>query len=210
MSRRGRRRLLFVDRELQGRLLFALLALQLALLAGASSYLGTVFSTALDTASAAGAPVTLAELLPRMLGELALVMLVCIAANACLMHFAHHRWSQRVERVLGRLRERLQRVGELDLREPPPAARDSDGHRLLALCERWIEGERRRMLAVRIAAARLPRPLPGRGAGREAEDALAALREAADALRSGRGNAGCKPSAQRPPTESLARKERVA
>ena len=53
------------------------------------------------------------------------------------------------------------------------------------LTEKWIEGERRRMVAVRIATARLPARLPADPKGREAGEALESLREAASQLRHG-------------------------
>lgn len=176
MQRRRRRHTL--DGQLHGRLLAAVVSFELALFATAWIYLYHAFAQRIDDArdAAAGIPAGLLQ-------EFALVILACCLVNLLVLSIAHHLWAQRVRRMLADLHLRLDRVQALDLRASPGFVEGRPRHRLIELCDRWIEGERRRMLAIRIAAARLPRPLPAEPESSEALDALSALQEAAQQLR---------------------------
>lgn len=172
----SRRRRLYLDGQLQGRLLLALVSFETLLFASAWLFLYRSFAGSL---AAAGE-------LPKasaMAAEMAWVVLVCCLVNALVLTLAHFLWTRRVRRVVAGLEQRLQRIDSLDLRPDPAWNQERCHHRVIDLCDRWIEGERRRMLAVRIAAARLPRPLPTDADSPEAQDALAALQEAARLLR---------------------------
>lgn len=174
----ARRRQVYVDAEIQRRIVLALVAIEVLVLALACLMLARSFPKVVAGATAASGEAGLLRLLAAEFGRVALY---CGIANVLAVLAAHALWARHVRKVLSGFARRLARVRALDLRREP--ARQAATHRLLDLCDRWIEGERRRMLAVRIAAARLPRPLPADPRSHEAAEALAALQEAAALLR---------------------------
>jgi len=185
-SRNGRRRRrVYVDGDLQGRLVAALVLLEVTLLLAALAYLHHAFGNIIDDSLYVIHAAERQPLLPRLAAELGLVVLVCGLANTAALFVAHGLWAAHVRSVLADMRKRLDKVRALDLRPDPAWASEARKHRLVELTERWIESERHRMIAVRIAAARLPPKLPEDPAGREAAEVLEALREAADELRHG-------------------------
>lgn len=185
-GRQPRRRRVYIDADLQGRLVVALVALETSLLAAACLYLYYAFGSIIDDNLYVIHAADAAPMLPRMALELAKVVAVCAVVNTVALVVAHRLWARHVRRVLASLRKRLERVRALDLRVDPAWADEREVHRLIDLCDRWVDNERRRMVAVRIAAARLPRPLPA-GTGPEVDDARQALTEAGEHLRRGGG-----------------------
>jgi len=184
-SRNGRRRRVYVDSDLQGRLVVALVALEVTLLVSAVLYLHHAFGDIIDESLYVIHAADRQPLLPRLAGQLGLLMLVCALINTTALFLAHGVWARHVRKVLDDMRKRLDKVRALDLRPDPAWATERSRHRLVELTERWIESERHRMVAVRIAAARLPSPLPCDPHSREAAEVLDALREAAQELRHG-------------------------
>ncbi|MCB1887117.1 MAG: hypothetical protein KDH20_05900 [Rhodocyclaceae bacterium] len=182
---RHRRRRVYVDADIQGRLILALVALEVTLLVVACAFLYARFGAVIDQNLYVIHAANREPLLPALIWELARVVLICAAVNTVALVAAHRIWTRHVRHVLDGMRERLDRVATLDLRPDPQWREAPDRHRLIDLTERWIEGERLRMVALRIATARLPASLPSDPDGREAREALEALREAAGQLRHG-------------------------
>ena len=178
-NRSTRRRRVYVDGHLQGRLALVLILFELALFATAWVYLYSSFSGLLANDQGA----TRSALLMTMARDLAVVVLACGALNAAVLLLIHGLWVRHVRSVLASLGRRLERIEAFDLRVDPARADEKEVHRLIDVCDRWIDAERQRMLAVRIAAARLPRPLPAQTRSREAREALAALQDATTQLR---------------------------
>lgn len=180
-----RRKRIYVDGEIQGRLAAAMVVMEVALLLLACLYLYHAFGEIIDENLYVIHASESAPLLPRLARELGLVVVVCALVNTVALVAAHHVWARHVRQVLDGMGKRLVRVRALDLRPDPEWRHERHRHRLVELTERWIESERRRIVAVRIAAARLPATLPIDPDGRDAEEALAALKEAAAQLRHG-------------------------
>ena len=173
---------MYIDSKLQGQLVRALVVLEVSLFAAACFYLYFALAGIIEERLYIIHGADRVDLLPLMLRELGLVVLVCGVINVLAVFIAHGLWVHQIRSVLAQLHLRMERVRQLDLRVAPPGAREATVHRLIDLCDRWIDAERRRMLAVRIAAARLPRPLPLAPASAEGADALAAIEEAAAQL----------------------------
>ncbi len=182
---RYRRKRVFVDADIQGRLIVALVVLEVSLLLAACAFLYMRFGAVIDGQLYVIHAADREPLFPALALELVRVVLVCAAANTVALIVAHRIWSRHVRQVLDGMRSRLDRVARLDLRPDPRWRDEPQRHRLIDLTERWIEGERLRMVGLRIATARLPASLPTDPDGREAQEALAALREAASQLRHG-------------------------
>lgn len=177
-----RRRKFYVDGALQRRLALALVALEVALFSGACAYLYFALVGIIDDnlyVIHAGAR---EGLLPQMARELGRVALVCGVINSLALVFTHRLWVRHIRRVLAALDQRLARVRALDLRPDPAPAGATGAHRLLDLCDGWIEAERTRVSAIDNALARLPASLRADPAGEAHRDALAVLAEAAGHL----------------------------
>jgi len=177
-----RRRKFYVDGQLQRRLALALVALEVALFAGACAYLYFALVGIVDDNLYVIHAGEREGLLPQMARELGWVALVCGAVNSVALAFTHRLWARHVRGVLGALDQRLARVRALDLRPDPASAGATGAHRLLELCDRWMEAERARVSAIDGALARLPASSRSDPADEAHRDALAALAEAATHL----------------------------
>ncbi len=172
---RPRRRVRYIDQAIQRGLLIALVLMEVALVAVSTWLmdlrLHQLLEESLYRSHFAGSPLGFGSLLKEgglMMGAFVLVNLVAlIAADAV--------WASYVNGVLSGLRARLRRVAQLDF---TPQAPGSVEHPVLALSERWIEAERRRLVQVRTLieklAARAPDPEAMRGLVEELRGVLPA------------------------------------
>ena len=170
-----RRRRVYVDGQLQGRLVAALVLLEAGLLVLACLYLYHAFGEIIDESLYVIHAVDRRPLLPRLAAALGWTVLVCALVNTAALVVADAIWSSHVRKVLATLRARLASVRALDLRPRP--AEGKPAHRLLALTERWIASERQRLVAAREAATGLiSAPESGADTRESLESALRALR----------------------------------
>ncbi|MCB1914395.1 MAG: hypothetical protein KDG52_01560 [Rhodocyclaceae bacterium] len=171
-----RRRQVFVDAQLQGRLALALVVLEAGLLVLACAYLYHAFGEIIDESLYVIHAAERSPLLPRLATALGQTIVVCALANTAALMLADAIWGRHVRKVLAAFRKRLARVRERDLRPDEPCAAAPPRHRLLGLTERWIDSERQRLIAAREAARLLATaPTP-------ASDALERLEAARRAL----------------------------
>jgi hypothetical protein len=149
---RPRRRVKYIDHAIQRGLLFALVLMEVALVAVSTWLmdlrLHQLLEESLYRSHFAGVPLGFASLLKEgglMMGAFVLVNLIAlIAADAV--------WASYVNGVLSGLRARLRRVAQLDF---TPQAPGSIEHPVLTLSERWSEAERRRLAQVRALIDKL-------------------------------------------------------
>lgn len=174
-----KRRKVYVDERLQGRFMLGLVLLELCLFVAACGYLYCALAEIIENNLYVIHAAEHEALLPQMARELGLVALVCGALNSVALLVAHGLWSRHVSRVLGSLHRRMECVRSLDLRADSSVPAEAASHRLLELCERWIDAERLRIKSINGALARLPLDAPQTA---DAQDARAALQEAAGHL----------------------------
>jgi len=174
-----RRRRKLVDARIQGRLLGALLAVEVALVIAALWVLylrvGAVIDQNLYRVHHAGLP-SLGELL---LPAVVAASIVLLALNCVVVLAIERQWAAQVRAIVARFGELARRTGELDF-SPYDAA--PDAHPAVREMQAWREALSARHGAVRVAAARLDPDVDARDAQAVARQraALRAIREALD------------------------------
>jgi len=169
MSSDERRRRKYVDTRVQGRLLAALLALEVALVLVVLGVLylrlGAVIDEHIYRVHFSGLPSPGAMLLPAV----AVAVLALLAVNCLALLAIEGQWAAQVRAIVSQFGDLARRTGELDFSPVAPAP---DAHPAVREMHAWRETLRGRHGAVRAAAARLDPEL-------DANDAAAVARQRA-------------------------------
>ena len=148
-----RRRQHFIDATIQGRLLVALVGLELALFAGAMIWLYIDLSEIIDGHLYRVHYADVTGYSP-FLGTLFTVIPVILVVNLLALWLADVIWRAYVRRIVNQLRRILNRILNLDLRAEP-----EDGHVYHDVIDRacsWMENERQEFYGIKKVVNSLP------------------------------------------------------
>ncbi|WP_426417203.1 hypothetical protein [Aestuariirhabdus sp. LZHN29] len=134
------RRRHYVSYHVQGRLLGALVLLEVLMVLVAVIYLYGRFDALLETQLYSIHRAPAGTLASQMFYELAVTVVAMTVVNAIALLVAHLIWQNYVERVLLQFRAQLERMAELDFRLHSDL--DSDLHESVAMLARWLDAER--------------------------------------------------------------------
>lgn len=137
------RRRHFIDTKLQGRLLVALVLLEVIMLGLATLYLYLRFSAIIDANLFVIHRPAQTELLPEFLAQMGWVVLVMSLVNTLALLAAHALWSGYIKRVVQAFRLRLAQIARLDLR--PCQQADTIHHSVIERIESWRVQEQHRL-----------------------------------------------------------------
>lgn len=142
------RRRQFIDARLQGRLLVALVLLEVSMLGLATLYLYLRFDAIIDANLFMIHRSAQTELLPEFLQQMGWVVLVMSVVNTLALLAAHALWIGHIKRVVKAFRLRLARIGELDLRPLPQS--DTIEHNVIDSIEAWRSHEQQRLQQIHL------------------------------------------------------------
>ncbi len=153
ISMASRRHRHFIDATIQGRLLAALIGLEVILFGSAMIWLYLDLSEIIDGnlyrvhyADTAGSSPFISTLLT--------VIPVILLVNVVALWFADMIWRAYVRRVVNQLRRILSRVSNLDLRDEPKDQRID--HDVIHKARSWLENERDEFQAIKNVVSTLP------------------------------------------------------
>lgn len=154
-----RRRRHFIDASLQGRLLVALIGLEILLFSGAMIWLYLDLSAIID-ANLYRVHYTDSDGVSPFLGTLFTVIPVILVVNLLALWLADVLWRAYVNRIVNRLRHMLERIGRLDLREQAQDAQVR--HEVIDRARAWLASERQEFADIGQLVERLPDSLDPR------------------------------------------------
>ena len=171
---RNQRRRHFVDASLQGSLVLALLAVEVALFVLALLWIHADLQAVIDERLYRVHQIAPSR--PVLMQAIWQVLPWLLAANVLAVWLADRLWNIRLRRILGPLQADLDAAAQLDLRRLPEAEPE---HPVLAAASAWLRTERERNLAIRRLADALDPGLDAADpAARErARELVARLRE---------------------------------
>ena len=148
-----RRRQHFIDATIQGRLLVALIGLELVLFTGAMIWLYLDLSEIIDGHLYRVHYAEVGGISP-FLGTLFTVIPIILLVNLLALWLADMIWRAYVRRIVNQLRRILSRISNLDLREEPE---DSHVHHdVIDRACSWLENERQEFHVMKKAVNSLP------------------------------------------------------
>lgn len=136
---RYQRRKIFIDSRLQGRLILALVLLEIAILAVAVFYLNSRFSGIIEHDLYAIHRNSQTDLLSVFAEQIGWVVFEMVLLNAMMLFIAHYIWSQQVSSVVQAFRNSLYHIRSMQFFEPEPAGKQA--HELLSLLNHWYSKE---------------------------------------------------------------------
>ncbi len=142
------RRRQFIDAQLQGRLLAALVLLEVTMLMSATLYLYLRFSAIIDANLFTIHRSSQTELLPEFLAQMGWVVLVMSLVNTLALLAAHTLWVGHIQRVVKAFRLRLEQIGRLDLRSFKKSG--SIEHKVIDSIESWRLQEQQRLQQIHL------------------------------------------------------------
>ena len=148
--RRHRR---FIDASIQGRLLVALIGLELVLFAGAMVWLYLDLSAIIEEHlyrvhyADAGGP-------SPLLATLFTIIPAILLVNLLALWLADTIWRAYIRRIVNQLRRMLERISKLDLRERPED--ENVQHEVIDRARKWLANEREEFQAIKNAVNTLP------------------------------------------------------
>ncbi|RRJ85250.1 hypothetical protein [Aestuariirhabdus litorea] len=134
------RRRHYVSYRIQGRLLAALILLEVAMVVLAVVYLYGRFDALLEGQLYSVHRAPAGWLASQMLYELVVTVAVMSVVNAIALLVAHLLWQSYVERVLLQFGSQLERMKRLDFRDEGQL--DPELHESIAMLARWLQTER--------------------------------------------------------------------
>ncbi len=155
------RRRQFIDAQLQGGLLVALVLLEVSMLCLAMLYLYLSFSTLIEANLFTIHSSTQVQLLPEFLKQMGWVVLIMSLVNTLALFIAHAIWGGHIAKVVKAFRSRLQQIGSLDL--SPVNQPDTIHHRVLDFMEQWRAQEQRRLQHIKLQVDQISEAHTGLG-----------------------------------------------
>ncbi|NOZ36935.1 MAG: hypothetical protein GXP11_02495 [Gammaproteobacteria bacterium] len=143
----------FIDATIQGRLLAALIVLELILFSGAMIWLYLDLSTIIE-GNLYRVHYADTEGLSPFLSTLFTVIPVILLVNLAALWLADVIWRAYVRRIVNQLRRILARISTLDLREEPEDRRVH--HDVIDKARSWLENERQAFQKIKKAVNALP------------------------------------------------------
>ena len=168
------RRRQFIDAQLQGWLLAALVLLEVAMLALATLYLYLRFSAIIDASLFTIHRPAQIELLSEFMKQMGWVVLVMSLVNTLALLAAHALWVGYIKRVIKVFRLRLAQVARLDLR--PFQQSDTIQHKVIDSVESWQMKELHRLERIHLLIDQLGQQSTATDRARISEQ-LASLRQ---------------------------------
>ena len=147
----------FIDSRLQGRMLIALVLLEVTMLLVAMIYLYQSFSSIIDANLFTIHRTAQRSLLSEFLEQMGWVLLVMSITNTLALFGAHALWAGYIRRVIQSFRWRLQRIGSLNLRAQE--APETVDHLVLEGLELWRVQEQVRLQQVQLLVEQLCLPI---------------------------------------------------
>lgn len=115
---KNRRKSKFVDHEIQGRLMAALITLEVLMVVVAMVYLYAKFNAIFDDSIYQIHKSDSSSIYTQMYVEIAWVVVVMSIINFSALFVANHIWSKQINRTINFLRETMHCVGSLSLKFP--------------------------------------------------------------------------------------------
>ncbi|VAX13604.1 hypothetical protein MNBD_GAMMA24-1630 [hydrothermal vent metagenome] len=144
----------FIDATIQGRLLAALIVLELVLFSGAMIWLYLDLSAIIDAHLYRVHYADNTDGLSPFLATLFTVIPVILLANLVALWLADVIWRGYVRRIVNQLRRILARISKLDLREEPEDRRVH--HDVIVKARSWLANERQAFQKVKKVVSTLP------------------------------------------------------
>jgi hypothetical protein len=141
------RRIKYIDKTLQGRLMFALVLLESVMISIAMIYLYHRFVSLITDRMYSIHPAHQDNFLQLLISELSYVVLIMSVVNIIALVVANVFWGRHVEGIISTFRARLERMGQLDLRRPQQPQQPD--HDVIFRLEDWRRLQAQRMSQIR-------------------------------------------------------------
>lgn len=138
-----RRKKIFVDNRLQGRLILAMVIVEMVILAVAMFYLNYRFASIIEDNLYSIHRSSQEDMLLVFASQIGWVVFEMGVLNVMMLFTAHYFWSQQIGTVVEVFRKELSLIRSLNFSKPDHV--DKPIHELLTLVELWFSSERKRV-----------------------------------------------------------------